>query len=346
VQHGLHVTDRNQIIAEPVLHDGSAMTPALRQAIADARARAGKAYSAAAARAGTLDYVQDAELDGVVPKLEWEKVWKYVESTLGPPRIVMPKELPVPPGELQLRLNQEFQDLLGTDPSRAELASLEFLETWVMANTRRMTWWKPTTVDLSWFESYGSQRFPEARPMRTVAVSAMVDFKKLEGTGQTFRAWFQRRVAAALGDRLDEEFHREAFPLIRLAGPRTIPELLGSPGDPRYRVWMLDPAALVHLGAAGNQCVIPEQHGHELVWARPAYPFPERFVMARDVEPFEAAAMHIAPENPFTVEITPSRDDTRAPAVRPGCFDVTARYVGSIHIPAPAAQFCWLASLG
>ncbi|HPS78658.1 MAG TPA: hypothetical protein PLS53_10930 [Thermoanaerobaculaceae bacterium] len=344
-QHGLHVTDRNQIIAAPVLHDGSAMTPELRQAIADARARAGKAYSAAAHRAGTLDYIRDNELDGIVPELNWERVWKYVESTLGPPRIVKPKELPTPPGELQLRLNQEFQDLILADPAKAELSSKEFLETWIAANTRRMSWWKPTTVDPSWFESYGHQKFPLANPMRTLAVTATVNFKKLADTGQTFRSWFQRRVVAALGDRIDAEFHREVQDLTRLASPRCVDDLLRAPGDPKFRIWMMDPGVMTKLGAKINENIIPAKHGTALIWDRDTYPFMTNFVMAREVETFEAAAMHIEPEDPFTVEIQPARLDCGDRAVRPGCFDVTARYLGSIHIPAEAAQFCWLAYL-
>ena len=344
-QHGLHVTDRNQIIAAPVLHDGSAMTPELRQAIADARAKAGKAYSVEAHRAGTLDYIRDNELDGIVPELNWERVWKYVESTLGPPRIVKPRELPTPPGEIQLRLNQEFQYLILTDPDQAELSSLEFLETWIAANTRRMSWWKPTVMDPSWFESYGHQKFPGAPPMRTLSVTATVDFKKLAETGQTFRSWFQRRIAAALGDRIDEEFHREVAPLIRIATPRCVDDLLRAPGDPKFRVWMLDPEALTRLGAKPDQRIVPAKHGLQLIWDRDMFPFMSFLVMAREVETFEAAAMHIEPEDPFTVEIAPARLDCCDRAIRPGCFDVTARYLGSIHIPAEAAQFCWLAYL-
>ena len=341
-QHGLHVTDRNQVILPPVLHDGSPMTPELREAIAKARAEAGKSYSAAAHRANKLDYIRDPELDGIVPKLEWEKVWKYVESTLGPPRIVKPKELPTPAGEIQRRLNAQFQDLIVTKVEEAELVAKEFLETWVVANTRRMAWWKPRTVDASWWESYGHAEFPRATQPRTQVLTATVDFKELDAAGRTFRAWFQQRVAEALADRLEYEFFHEIQGYITWASRENAMTRILGQRDPVYRIWMLDTAALEFLGKQPNELVIDPKQGHQQIWARNAFPFLQRLVMSRCLA-LEDEALHIELENPYSVEISPHRTHEGVTVLNR--YDVTARYTGAIHVPAAAAQYCWLACI-
>lgn len=342
--HGLHVTDRNQIVKDPVLSDGTPMTMEIRQAIAAARVAAGTAYSVDAHRAGTLNYVKDVELDGVLPKQDWERSFAYVESTLGPPRVVKAKELETPPGELQLRLNLEYLDLIKNDVLRAETMAMEHLSVWTATNTRRMSWWKPTVVEPDWFEHNGIRaKYPAAPDLHTVAVHRVVDFTKLQASGQTFRAWFQRRVAAALAESLDLEFHRAVDGLTRTVRVSTIKDLLAAPGSDAYRVWMLDPSALEHVGAGTDEVIVPSMQGIQYVWDLAAYPFRERFAFARETEAFEKTAMHVEFENPFKVEITPARDDDGA--VRPGCYDVMASYVGAIFIPDHAAQHCMLAYL-
>ena len=335
--HGLHVTDRNQVIKAPVLADGAPMTMEIREAIAAARAKANKAYSAAAHRAGKLDYINDAELDGVLPKQDWEKSFRYVESTLGPPRVVKARVLPTPSGETQRRVNQAFLELIKDNVSQAETMVLEHLENWARTETRRMTWWAPKEVEPLWFETYGRFQFPRAWAPRTSTVSRVVDFAKLQESGQTFRAWFQSRIATALGDILDDVLFRELSPHIRLEAISTVDALLAAPGK-GYRAWALDPAALTHLGRLENECIVPESEGWQIVWGQVAYPFRERLALARELEPFESAALHIEPPTPFRVEINPVKD-------RPDCYDVSASYTGTLHIPAAAAKHCWLAYL-
>lgn len=337
--HGLHVVDKNQIIKEPVLADGAPMTMEIRRAIAEARAKANKAYSPAAHREGKLDYTVDPELDGVLPKQDWEKSFKYVESTLGPPRVVKAKVLPTPSGELQRKLNQDFLELIKNNVSQAETMVKEHLENWARTETRRMTWWAPKEVEPSWFETYGRFNFPDAWAPRTAAIRRVVDFARLQESGQTFRAWFQARIATALGDVMDVELHREINQHIKLETVRSVEALLAAPGK-GYRVWALDPAALVHLGKLENERIVPEGEGWQIIWDQFPHPFRERFALARELKPFEDAALHIEPPAPFRVEINPVVAEGRQ-----DCYEVSAFYTGTIHIPATAAKHCWLAYL-
>jgi hypothetical protein len=252
---------------------------------------------------------------------------------------VLPRELPLPSGEVTNRLNQEFLALIAENVSDAETVSQEFLDAWVRLNSRRMVWWAPEVKDPSWFETYGRFKFPDAAPPRTISVSRTVDFAVLAAKGQTFRSWFQQRLAQALADLLDTEFHVAVAPHIRLCGARTPEDLLREPRANQFQVWLMDPAALVHLGRLPDECIVPKESGVQYLWAREIYPMRERFAFAREVQTFQDAAMHIEPENPYRVEITPPME----PAVN--TFTVTVSYTGSIHLPAQAAQFCWLAYL-
>lgn len=344
VQHGVHVIDRNQKIAPPCLPDGAPMTPELRAAVAAARAQAGKAYSVEAHRARALNYVKDPELTGILPEVDWDKTFTYIESTLGPPRIVKPLELPTPPGEIQRRMNADFLETIQQDPAKAEAIAVEYAEVCCRANTLRMTWWPPETKDPSWWESYGGAKFPEAWPPHTTTVKDRVDFAVLIERGITFQAWFQKKLVKALGDRLDA-YLRNAMDHCTTSSSARTPEALfreaGRPGV--MKRWIMDPAALMHIGKQPNEIVVPYRDGSQLIWGGDEFPWGKCFAFAMEPQGFNDAALHIEPENPYTVGFAPVA--AMGGEIVPGCFDVSVSYTGTLHIPRLASESCWLAYL-
>ena len=212
---GLHVIDKAQIVDPASLPDGLPMTMELRQAIAAARASAGKILVKRDAKGNlsfnTVDYVRDPELEGIVAKPDWKAIGAHIDSLSAPPRYVPPVELASPGPERARELNAAFYAGVLEDAVMGFKTCREFAAWWMLENSCLQRLWKPEIQEAvlpelsSLRHDYidGHEGIAEAGDAKIFVVKAVVDLGEIAEQGITFRHWFANHLCRGIADYLD-----------------------------------------------------------------------------------------------------------------------------------------------
>jgi hypothetical protein len=213
---GLHVIDKGQIVDPASLPDGLPMTMELRQAIAAARASAGKILIKRNANGhisfNTVDYVKDPELDGIVAKPDWKAIGAHIDSLSAPPRYVPPVELASPGPERARELNAAFYASVLEDALMGFKTCREFAAWWMLENSCLQRIWKPEIqeeilTELSKLRHDfidGHEGIAETSGNAKIfVVKAVVDLGEIAEQGVTFRHWFATHLCRGIADYLD-----------------------------------------------------------------------------------------------------------------------------------------------
>lgn len=213
---GLHVVDKAQIVDPASLPDGLPMTMELRQAIAAARANAGKILMTRLPNGNlvfnnSVDYIKDPELDGIVAAPDWKTVGAHIDSLSAPPRYVPPVELASPGPERARELNAAFYAAVLEDALMGFQTCREFAAWWMLENSCLQRLWKPGVQEevLSELSGLrhdfidGHEGISENGTAKIFVVKAVVDLGDIANQGVTFRQWFANHLCRGIADYLD-----------------------------------------------------------------------------------------------------------------------------------------------
>ena len=213
---GLHVIDKAQLVDPASLPDGLPMTMELRQAIAAARASAGKILMTRLPNGNlvfnpSVNYIKDTELDGIVAKPDWKTIGAHIDSLSAPPRYVPPVEIASPGPERARELNAEFYAAVLEDALTGFQTCREFAAWWMLENSCLQRLWKPEIQDTVLPELSGLRHdfidghegISENGTAKIFVVKSIVDLGDIADQGVTFRQWFANQLCRGIADYLD-----------------------------------------------------------------------------------------------------------------------------------------------
>ena len=207
---GMHVTNKSIDAGPAELAGGGEMTMEMRQAVAKAREEAGYSLLPVGAEVKEVDHdlsKNEAYLDGIVEAPNWGEIGRDIDDRLTPMTVVMTRELACPSAEVADRVNREFWERFGREPSDCIDLVRGFASAYIPTSSRLLSVWPPEVIDSFTTDiTYSAVNGERHAQLEKYTVSRAVTRQELKEQGLTLRNWFAKTLAAEIIEMLDNTF--------------------------------------------------------------------------------------------------------------------------------------------